>query len=75
MLKTARAARVCPATLVLSYLTIQTDEEFGLRVIRNLEAKNGLGIAALTHDMTSRDIGKRETLPQWGSSDVLGGKA
>jgi hypothetical protein len=37
------------------YLTIQTDEEFGIRVIRNLEAKNTLEIAELTRDRTRRD--------------------
>jgi hypothetical protein len=38
------------------YLTIQTDEEFGMRVTRKLEAKNGPAKAAPTHDRTSRDI-------------------
>jgi hypothetical protein len=38
------------------YLTIQIDEEFGTRVVRKLEAKNGSQSGTLANDGTNTDI-------------------
>lgn len=38
------------------YLTIQTDEEFGTRVIRKLEAKRGWEFAEAANNSTNIDI-------------------
>jgi hypothetical protein len=38
------------------YLTIQIDEEFGTRVVRKLEAKNGSKLGTPANAMTNIDI-------------------
>ena len=38
------------------YLTIQIDEEFGTRVVRKLEAKNGSKFSTSANDRTDMDV-------------------